>query len=61
LYEEVKDMSAQDHANYVFDARLKMENGDDLTQLERLLCFEKIESRVKELRKLSGTIVTNVI
>ena len=61
LYEEVKDMSSEDYANYVLDARLKKENGEDCTQLEELLCVEKIESRVKELRKLSGSIVTNVI
>ncbi len=61
LYEEVKDMSAEDYAKYVVDAILKMEKGGDLTELERLLCVVKIESRVKELRKLSGTNVTNVI
>jgi len=46
---------------YVLDARLKMNNGEDLTPLEQLLCDVQIESRVKELRKLSGRIVSNVI
>jgi len=61
LYEEVKDMTSEDYANYVLDARLKKENGEDCTKLEELLCNDKIESRVKELRKLSGRIVSNVI
>ena len=47
--------------NFGLDARLKMDNGDDLARLEELLCNDKIESRVKELRKLSGRDVSNVI
>ena len=38
--------------------RLKDENADELAGLEHLMCDDRIESRVKELRKLVGKIVT---
>ena len=61
VYEEVKDMTSEEYTNYVLDARLKQERGEDCTKLEELLCIDRIESRVKELRKLSGRIISNVI
>ena len=61
VYEEVKDMTSEEYTNYVLDARLKQERGEDCTKLEELLCIDSIEKRVKELRKMSGRIVSNVI
>ena len=61
LLDAVKDMTCEDYTKAVLDARLKNESGEELTALERLMCNKEIESRVKELRKLVGKIVTNVI
>jgi len=61
LLHAVKDMTSEAFTKFVLDARLKMESGEELSELERLLCNEKIESRVKELRKLSSKVVTNVV
>ena len=54
-------MTSEAFTNFVLDARIKMESGEDLSELERLLCNDRIESRVRELRKLSSKVVTNVI
>lgn len=61
LLEAFKDMTAEDFTNFVLDARIKNESEEELTGLERLMCNEKIESRVRELRRLSSKVVTNVI
>ena len=61
LLDAVKDMTCEDYTKLVLDARLKNESGEELTALERIMCNREIESRVKELRKLVGKIVTNVI
>ena len=54
-------MTAEAFTNFVLDARLKGGSGEELSQLERLLCNDKIESRVKESRKLSSKVITNVV
>ena len=61
LLNAFKDMTAEEFTNFVLDARLKNETGEELTGLERLMCNEKIESRVRELRKLSNKVITNVV
>jgi hypothetical protein len=61
LLDAVKDMTSESFTNFVLDARLKMESGEDLSELERVLCNDRIESRVKELRKLSSKVITNVV
>ena len=61
LFEAVKHMTPEAYTNFVLEAQLKMENGSDVKELERLLCNAHIESRVKELRKLSGRVITNVV
>ena len=43
------------------DALLKQKNGIAHTSLEEVLCDQRIESRVKDLRKISGRLITNVI
>jgi hypothetical protein len=61
LLHAVKDMTAEAFTNFVLDARLKEDNGEERSELERLLCNDRIESRVRDLRKLSSTVVTNVV
>lgn len=61
LLEAVQDLTAEQYAQAVLDARLKEDKDDDLTELERLMCNERIESRVKELRKLTAKGKTQVI
>ena len=61
LLDAVKNMTPENYTKAVLDARLKYENGDELNELERLMCNERIESRIKELRKLVGKVHTNVI
>ena len=61
LLDAVKDMTSEAFTNFFLDARLKNENGDELTVLEHLMCNGRIEARVKELRKLSSKVLTNVI
>ena len=61
LLAAVKDMSSEAFTNFVLDAQLKKENGEKMTTLEDLLCNNAIESRVKELRKLSCKVITNVV
>jgi hypothetical protein len=61
LLDAVKDMTSEAFTNFILDARLKMESGEELSELERVLCNDKIESRVKELRKLSSRVITNVV
>ena len=54
-------MTVEAYNQFVLDARLKTEKIYDLTELERLLLVDKIDNRVKELRKISACVVTNVI
>ena len=54
-------MSKEAYSKVVLDAQLKKEKNEELKELERLLCSQKIESRVRELRKLAGRNKTNVI
>ena len=61
LLEEVKQMSEEAFAKMVLDAQLKQDQNEEITELERLLCSPRIESRVKELRELQGRNKTNVI
>ena len=61
LLHAVKDMTSEAFTNFVLDARLKEDSGEELSELERILCNDRIESRVKELRKLSSKVVTNVV
>ena len=61
LFEQVKNMTAEHFAIYVLDARLKKNNGVECTQLEEMLCDAQIETRVKELRKLTCKAISNVI
>ena len=61
LFEAVKNMTPDEYLKFVLDAHLKERNGADMTELDRLLCMTQIESRVKEMRKQSGKVVTNVV
>ena len=54
LLHAVKDMTSEAFTNSVLDAHIKMESGEDLSELERLLCNDRIESRAEELCKLSS-------
>ena len=61
LFEAVKHMPSEAYTNFVLEAQIRVENGSETTELERLLCNAQIESRVRELRKLSGKVATNVV
>ena len=54
-------MTSEAFTNFVLDARLKNENGEEITVLERLLYNDRIEAPVRELRKLSSKVLTNAI
>lgn len=57
----VKDMTAEAYLECVLEAKLKMGNGADVSELERLLCDDKFERRVKELRQASHKALANVM
>ena len=61
LLDAFKDTTSEAFANFVLDARLKQASGEEHSELERLMCNEKIESRLRELRKLSSKVMTNVV
>ena len=61
VMDQVKGMSAETFAMFGFDTRLKKIKGGACTTLEETLCDIQLETRVKELRKLSGRVVTYVI
>ena len=58
---QVKGMSAETFATFVLGARLKKTNNEPLSSLEQTLCDIQVETRVKELRKLSGRVTITVV
>ena len=56
-----KGLSDSKYGEFVMNAILKQTNKKDLSSLEQALCDSRIESRVKEARKLSGRRLHNVV
>ena len=61
VMEQTKTMSCHKFANFVLDSIFKQKEGVELTPLEDALCDARVESRVKELRKLTGRVINNVV
>lgn len=61
LFAAVKDMTTEAYLECILEATLKMENGADVSELERLLCDDKIVRRAKELRQAYHKAMTKVL
>ena len=59
VLEELKELSHEEYTEFVTNARIK--NSETRSKLEEILCNGQVETRIKELRKLSGRTQSNVI
>ena len=59
ILDELKDLSHEEYTEFVGNACIKAY--DARSRLEKALCKGHVESRIKEMRKLSGKMQSNVI
>ena len=59
ILDELKDLPHEEYTEFVGNACIKAY--DARSRLEKALCKGHVESRIKEMRKLSGKMQSNVI